>query len=131
MKVSCGRIISFVLAGMMLSGVGALAYSATFSPPQRGSGKVLGSQLADGQFTPYVNQDVYSVPTLYFLSTSAIYSSDSSKMVTTGYAQFSTPGIQYLTYKTGYGGYSQRYYLQACPAVSEFNTYTVTGTWKP
>ena len=126
MKVSCGRILSFVLAGMMLSGVGALAYYQTFTPPRVGSGRVIESQITDGSMAPYVSQDVYSVETLYALTPSATYS---YSVLATNARSTAIPQRLNLTYNTGYGGAGVRLYLEGCPYVNAFNQYSVSGTW--
>lgn len=126
MKVSCRRIISFVLAGMMLSGVGALAYFQTFTPPRVGSGRVIESQIASGSFAPYVNQSVYSVETLYVLTPSPTYTYVD---LASSFVATSSPGRRAFTYNTGYGGSGSRIYLQGCPNVNSFYEYSVSGSW--
>ena len=106
-----------VLVGVMLSGVGVLAYRQTFYPPRVGSGRVIESQVASGDFSPFVNQDVYSVETLYVLSPSGSYT----------YTNLASSFV--ATSSPGYGGAGSRVWLQACPNVNSFYSYTVSGTW--
>ncbi len=115
-----------VLVGVMLSGVGVLAYRQTFYPPRVGSGRVIESQVASGDFSPFVNQDVYSVETLYVLSPSGSYTYTN---LASSFVATSSPGRRAFTYNQGYGGAGSRVWLQACPNVNSFYSYTVSGTW--
>ena len=128
MRKSMRKIVSLVLAGVMLLGVGAMAASfyQTFSPPWQGSGRVITYQLASGSFSPYINPEVYSVETLYVLTPYSYYqyATYASSFVTAA-----SPGRRSFTYNSGYGGAGTRVYLQGCPNVSKFNTYTVSGEW--
>ena len=115
-----------VLVGVMLSGVGVLAYRQTFYPPRVGSGRVIESQVASGSMSPYVYQNVYSVETLYVLTPLSTYTYST---LATNSRSTAIPQRLNLTYNTGYGGAGTKLYLQGCPYVNAYNAYTVTGSW--
>ena len=127
MKLSIRRIVSMMTAMILLSSIGVAAYYQTFTPPKRGSGRVIEAQIADGNFSPYVQPNVNTqVETVYVLTTSSvyIYGNFASSLVATKVA-----GRFDLVYNAGYGGAGTRVYLQGAPYAENFSTYSVSGTW--
>lgn len=128
MRKTMRKIVSLVLAGVMLLGVGAMAASfyQTFSPPKQGSGRVIAPQLASGSFSPYINPEVYSVKTLYVLTPYSFYQYST---YASSFVEAASPGRRSFTYNPGYGGAGSRIYLQGCPNTDEYYAYTVSGEW--
>lgn len=124
------KILStLLLTACMIVGIGsyvsAASYGATLSPPFSGCSKRTSIVISDG--SRYVSPATYTMSTTYCITlkdyppTTVV-----SSYITTG-----TPGKEYFTYLSGYGGNNQEYRMLFYPSQSNFSTYYVSGTWHP
>ena len=117
-----------IVGAMILSmGVPAFAdgylYSMYIKPPYIGSMEST-SFATYSTGSPFFEPGVYTIETGYFLSPQ-----QQSATTATDVIQTDNMVRRRFTYKAGYGGSGQAYYLSAYPIPSKFDEYNVRGTW--
>ena len=131
------RTICFILAAAMLFALSGAALAADYSyrfaitPPSGGSADTSGAATAQGGLRPWVNPEVSTVETTYWLfpadTTPGGHLASLHTLVT------GSTGKQYFPggYAPNYGGAGSAYKLAGACALDNFNAYIVSGTWSP
>ena len=139
-STSTRRRISILVAACLmvtLCGTAMAAYSFyhTFYPPHSTSLKMTGEYTAAGSSVTdgYVTHNTITTPTSHclVLRTGEEQNIIDDIFVTTTITNFGTVGTRYFTYKTGYGGNGETYYMVSYPTPIQFQLYSVSGTWNP
>lgn len=120
------RLGKAIIAATMLMSVGITASAAHYT--LRITYPIFGSlQSTDFMYTtksPYVQPEIHTVETVYYLSPERISSTKATEL-------YSTSGTSrhYFTYKSGYGGADTKVCLSANPLYADYESYTVRGDW--
>lgn len=106
--------------------VNAYDYSLTFPSTFLNSMRYTGTKLRNTSLSPYVQSEVATISTMYFLSPNMSGSTQATNVV-----YISAIARKYFTWKSGYGGSGQKYCLAACPNPDNgsWNIYTAEGIW--
>jgi hypothetical protein len=122
------KIVTLALAVLMLMAFAttALAYSYDFSfePPFAGCMESTSLKTVTGN--PYVDPDGSAAATRYFLSPVRHSSTQATDVIVK-----SNGTKSYFTYESGYSGSGTSLCLSGCPKATDFNAYTIGGTWMP
>ena len=122
----CRMILVVSVCLLMICGMSmAASYNFTISPPFSTSLKFTPEPCAVSGGRPYVKPKVYAVPTTYFLTPDK----NTNHVAANILSGISSPGTNYFTYKSGYGGSGQSYYLGGCPTNTSFGLYNVYGDY--
>ena len=139
-STSTRRRISILVAACLmvtLCGTAMAAYSFyhTFYPPHAGSLKTTEERNTSGASITdaYVTHRTVTTPTSHCLvrKMGSTPNAMNDIFVTFTITDFGTAGTRYFTYKTGYGGGGQPYYMASYPTPIEFEQYSLSGTWNP
>jgi len=76
--------------------------------------------------TPYVSTNVTTISTLYFMSPSRLSSTNATNIV-----YITSKTTKNFTWRSGYGGVGNAYYLSGCPNTNNgtWNAYSSNGSW--
>ena len=129
-KLVSALVLTLVLASVtavpVMAATPPFSYGWEMPAEFKGSMRSTALQLkTSASTTPYVNSELNTLQTSYFLSPKPLSSIDATDVKT-----FSTPGRRNFTWRTGYGGTQQSYCLSVYPDMSgSWAKYTVKGTW--
>lgn len=127
------RLLSFLMAGCLMAmlciPVYAYWFAFNFMPPFNGSLRYTTSELSTG--APYVKHDLNTQETNYALQVRAGGSVSSDPLVSNTIYNYANTVKRSFTYKTGYGGAGQKYYMIGYPSNVNFNQYTTGKDWSP
>lgn len=132
-KNLCKRVLSVLMLVCLLASLLAMpasAYSFSFSfPSSAETTSSMRSTSASYKSTganPYVTTNVTTISTLYFMSPSRLSSTNATNIV-----YITNKTTKNLTWRSGYGGVGNAYYLSGCPNMNNntWNAYSVSGSW--
>lgn len=108
-------------------------YNFTMNPPYPGSLRYTGEQqvTTDGGNAAYVTKTTHTAETSYVLSVKegSTFRPSIDPFVSDQLTKKSGTGTFPFTYKSGYGGRGQKYYLSVYPSNYNFSKYDVCGYW--
>lgn len=82
--------------------------------------------------SPYVKPASDSYITIYYLIPKDVADSGHIEPSASNHIEKGTAGRYNFTYRAGFGGAGQKYYLASCPAIYDFDSaYAISGTWSP
>lgn len=128
------KIRAALLALMMVTALGtqAFAYSYSFSFKQPYDSSWTKTQICYGATSsPYVSPSATSAKTMYYLIPKDVANAGHVDPAASDYYTTTKKGRHDFTYRSGYGGAGQKYYLAACPTEWDFYDYKIGGTWSP
>ncbi len=123
-------IATMLISGLMTllpSNIFAANYTLNIPYPFPGSMQSTAAVTKTSTARPYVSPSTSSVATNYFISPKPKSSTEATNQIT----NVTTTGTRYFTYLSGYGGKNVKYHLSAYPTYTEYDPYTVRGTWSP
>lgn len=85
----------------------------------------------EGTSSPYVSPSTTSAETMYYLIPRDVADAGHVDPAASDYYITTRKGRHNFTYRSGYGGAGQNYYLAACPTDWDFYAYGIGGTWSP
>lgn len=105
----------------------ASSYRLRLTYPFPGSMDSDGPETKVRGTTPFVNPDIATTATNYYLSPGAGSRDEATRQI----RNVTTTGRRNFTYNSGYGGAGNVLYINGYPDRMEYRSYTATGTWSP